>query len=281
MLILKRLIDLVRTDFMRIEKIIVVVFLVLYFSSCDEKVPNCPDSEILAAVFTPLPENRITEDQSKTITARYINPVSRYSHGILGDAIEAGSLLVTHCDKTLVFQLDSLHVFEDLQPRLFDFKNDGIPEVITILSSMSLGASVAVFEIGIDSLSLVAQSEYIGRFNRWLNIACINDLDNDGIVEIAWVSTPHIGGILKIGQIEDNSIRVIDSYSGVSNHQIHSSNLDLSLITENEETKILYLPNNEFTAVLGFQFANNQIFIIDSVSMPVDPLIPLSDQFIQ
>lgn len=264
---------------MGINKANYLLFVVLLLVGCGDDTPKCIDSEMLVAGFEFLPENQIAIDEVSGITARYINPVTRYTHGVLGDAIEAGALLVTQCDQKFIFNLDTLYVFEDIQPRLFDMTNDGVPEVITILTSVSLGASVGVFEIGNDSLYLKAQSEYIGRNNRWLNIAAINDLDNDGNVEIVWVSTPHIGGILNVAHIEGSIIKVLDIYEGVSNHKIGSSNLDLSFIIEREEQKTLYLPNNEFDAVIGFQFKNNQLYKVDSVAIIVDPHVPLREQF--
>ena len=264
---------------MRIIRAIPILFGVFLLAGCSDNITKCPDPELLTASFVPLPENRIAVDEAAGITARYIDPVTRYTHGILGDAIEAGGVLVTQCDRRLTFSLDTLHVFEDLQPRLFDIINNGIPELVTILTSVSLGASVAVFEIGNDSLYLKAQSEYIGRYNRWLNIAAINDLDNDGIVEIAWVSTPHIGGLLKIGQLDGVKIVVVDSISGVSNHRIHLRNLCLSVVSEQNNQKTLYLPNDDFNAVIGLRWMNKQIVAVDTIWMEVDPEVPLNEQY--
>lgn len=261
------------------NKITTILFIIILLAGCGEDTPKCPDHELLTAGFETLPENSIAIDDEEGITARYIDPVDRYTHGILGDAIEAGGLLVTYCDLKLTYMLDTLQVFEDLQPRLIDLTNDGIPELATILTSVNLGASVAVFEIGNDSLYLKAQSEYIGRHNRWLNIAAINDLDNDGTAEIAWVATPHIGGVLKIAQLVGDRIVLIDSVLGVSNHRIHLRNLCLSVLSEKNNKKTLYLPNNEYNAVIGFWWVDNKIVPVDTIFMEVDPEIPLSEQY--
>ena len=255
------------------------LFIALITVSCEVDEPSCPDSEQLVAGFELLPEKRVANDQGAGLTARYIYPVDRYTHGILGDAIEAGALLVTQCDQMMIYKLDTLHVFEDLQPRLVDVTNDGTPEIITILTSVTEGASVAVFQIDSDSLMLKAQSDYIGRRNRWLNIAAVNDLDVDGVVEIAWVSTPHIGGLLKVSQIEGDQLVVKDTISGVSNHRIHTRNLCLSVISIANNQKVLYVPNDAFDALIGLQWKNDQILPVDTIFLEVDPNLPLPDQY--
>jgi hypothetical protein len=94
-------------------------------------------------------------------------------------------------NKEYYYRLGTNYVFEDLRPRLKDVDNDGEVEFITIQTSLKLGASVAIYKIINDKLVLSVQSNYIGSTHRWLNIAAIDDLDNDGIVEIVWIQTPH------------------------------------------------------------------------------------------
>ncbi|MDA0338193.1 MAG: hypothetical protein O2782_23735, partial [bacterium] len=48
----------------------------------------------LAANFDPLPEKMVGIGQDSSIYAQYAQPTDRYGHGILGDAIEAGQLVV-------------------------------------------------------------------------------------------------------------------------------------------------------------------------------------------
>ena len=171
---------------------------------------------------------------------------------------------------------DSNFVFEEIVPRFADVNNDDFPELICILTNIYKGASVAVFEANNNGIQLIAQSEFIGRSNRWLNIAAVEDLDYNGSVEICWVETPHIGGTLIIGQIVRDEIINIDSFSGLSNHQIGSRNLDLSVVQKTDTIVKLWLPVNNFSMVVGFSYRNGKLEAIDSIMKSIDPLVWLS-----
>lgn len=240
---------------------------------------SCDANVVEFEKYDPLPEQLIAFDAINDVTASYVVPVAFYNHGVLGDAIEASGLLVEVGARQLTYLLDSTQVFEDIVPRLVDVDGDDYPEVICILSSIYLGARIAVFKIERKELVLLAQSEPIGRKYRWLNIAAITDLNKDGIVEVCWVTTPHIGGSLNVGNISGDYIPVIDRVEGVTNHQIRTGNLDLSLVYEIDGIKKLFIPNSTFDMVVGFQFNGEFIFPVDTVFMDVDPLVPLYEQF--
>lgn len=91
-----------------------------------------------------MPENMIARDAASGLTARYTDPTAHYAHGILGDKIEAGGLLIEKAGKRYCYQLDDQYVFKDLQPRLADVNGDGQPEPVTIRSCNSQGAGVAI-----------------------------------------------------------------------------------------------------------------------------------------
>ncbi len=237
-------------------------------------VPPLPSGE----THTFLPENLIATDSAAQVTARYTDPTKRYAHGILGDPIEAGGLLVVRKGKTYYYKLDDAFVFEDLQPRLADVDNDGELEFITIQSSLTMGASVAIYKIKDEKLQPYAASPFIGTSSRWLNIAAINDLDDDGKVEIAWVQTPHIGGILKIARVQNGALDLVDEISGVSNHRIGSRNLCLSVLTKNSAGQTVYIPTNQYDIVLGFQLIHGRIQKTDSITLAVDASRPLFEQ---
>lgn len=225
-----------------------------------------------------LPENQVAIDSISGMEAKYILPTSKYDHGILGDEIEAGGLMLNYKNRTHILELDSNLVFEDIQPRLFDFDLDGSPEIITILTHINLGASVAIYQLKNASITKYAQSAYIGRSHRWLNIAEIGDFDQNGQFEIIWVSTPHIGGVLKVGRIINDEITVLDSISGVSNHKIGSGNLDLSIVSIVDGSTRIYVPSNDFHSIIGFVWNEPHLSPIDTIKMDVDYSIPLKLQ---
>lgn len=256
---------------------IVLVLLTTIFIGCgrnDYDITTLPP----VAVYQYLPENLVAVSGDGTVTARYVDPTERYDHGILGDKIEAGGLLVVKQMKSYYYRLDSTHVFEDLRPRLYDVDNDGEIEFVAIRTSLLSGASVCVFKIIDDELQPFLQTGYIGQPYRWLNIAAINDMDDDGFAEIAWVQTPHIGGTLKIARIRDGMIKIIDEKDGVSNHKIGSRNLCLSAMTFSDGIKTLFIPNDGHNAVIGFTFRDDRLIRQDSLPLIIDVSVPLGMQ---
>ncbi len=186
-----------------------------------------------AAPVDGLPDGKIAVLSTGDIRRTwYSQPTRRYGHGVLGDAIEAGSLVAEDATgATYELVLDRSFVFEDITPRLVDLDKDGDNEVITIRSSLDKGAAVAIYGFADGTLKLLAATPEIGRSNRWLNIAGIGDFPGAGVNAIAWVETPHIGGILRMGVFNGNELEIFsNSYHGFSNHFIGSRELNLSAI---------------------------------------------------
>ncbi|MEX0344886.1 MAG: hypothetical protein AB3N20_08190 [Rhizobiaceae bacterium] len=164
--------------------------------------------------------------------AWYGRPTRRYGHAVLGDDLEAGSL-VAEDDQGRHYELllDRSYVFEDITPRIFDLDRDGHNEIITIRSSLNSGAAIAIYGLEDGALKLLAATPEIGRSHRWLNIAGIGDFPGAGVNAIAWVETPHIGGVLRMGVFNGRDIEIFsNSYRGFSNHFIGSRELGLSAI---------------------------------------------------
>lgn len=162
--------------------------------------------------------------------AWYAEPTTRYGHGILGDAIEAGTLVVRDGAGTEHhLQLPEHHVFEDRFPRLADIDGDGRDEIVTIRSDVRQGAAIAVYRLGASGLEELASIPTIGRSNRWLNVAAIADLTGDGRLDIALVKTPHIGGTLEIWSLKGDKLERVASARGFSNHAIGTREQRLSV----------------------------------------------------
>lgn len=159
------------------------------------------------------------------VRAWYGRPTSRYAHGVLGDAIEGGSLIaIDDAGRRLELVLPERFVFEDMTPRLADLDGDGRNEIVTIRTSLSEGAAVAVYALRRGRLVEHAAIAPIGIPNRWLSIAGIADFTGDGRREIAIVKTPHIGGVLEVLSLRDD--RIVSLYPprpGYSTHVIGSS----------------------------------------------------------
>ncbi|MEM7289043.1 MAG: hypothetical protein AAF412_01520 [Pseudomonadota bacterium] len=189
--------------------------------------------------------------------AWYSEPTERYRHAVLGDGVEAGALRVkTYRGQEFTFRLPRTEVFEDITPRLADLDGDGRTEVITILSSATEGASVAVFGLNGSAFVKLAQSPYIGRSNRWLNIAGITRFTGNRAQEIAIVETPHLAGLLKLYSYSTGSTTLRNSMivPGFSNHQIGSGELRLSALG--------YLDNNNRPELIVPSLNRQTLFIV-------------------
>ena len=175
---------------------------------------------IVAGAAGATPPNVILE-------ATYADPTDRYDHGILGDAIEWGTLrmVVDQCfgcegsmKKTFVLRLPENRVFEDVAPRLFDVDGDETPEVITVESDLARGARLAIYHEG----GLMAATPFIGQRNRWLSPVGVGaaDLDGDGAVELAYVDRPHLAKTLRIFRYRAGQLQHLADLPGVTNHRI-------------------------------------------------------------
>lgn len=172
----------------------------------------------LSATDQPACQRTVTE-------ATYTQPTKRYRHGVLGDEIEYGGLKVgiSDCAGSIHYRESSLpitRVFEDLHPRLVDLDGDQNPEIMTVESSSSEGARLAVWGIQSGELQRIAATPYIGRAFRWLAPIGAADFDNDGHVEIAYIDRPHLAQTLRIWRYQNGLLTQIAQRSGLTNHRI-------------------------------------------------------------
>ena len=238
-----------------------------------------PFVQQLLDTYTPIPERAVSISKDGRVHALYTDPVDRYQHGILGDVLEGSQLVVAIDSNIIELTLTAEYVFEDIRPRLFDVDRDGALEVICIRAKVRAGAGIVIYKVENQQLIEYAFVEEIGRENRWLNIATIADLDGDGGIEIAWIQTPHIGGILKVAKIKAGQLEVLDQKSQYSNHAIGSRNLCLSVLVEKDSRKVLYVPTQNRRQISGFYFENEQWQELETINLAVDFEQVLKEQY--
>ncbi|SFL53283.1 FG-GAP repeat domain-containing protein [Shimia aestuarii] len=172
-----------------------------------------------------VPAVALAGSDREILSVRYDAPTTRYAHGVLGDAVEWGALVlkVDTCPacallkaKTIRITLPDTRVFEDLEPRLVDLDNDGRPEVVVVESDVRLGAALAVY----DESGKIAQTPHIGRTNRWLAPLGAADLDGDGKVELAYIDRPHLAKTLRIWRFDGGKLVHLADKPGLTNHKI-------------------------------------------------------------
>jgi hypothetical protein len=144
-----------------------------------------------------LPDGRIAAGKGGIARTWLAEPTARYGHGVLGDAIEAGALVVERRDgKRDIVRLGKDAVFEDLEPRVADL-GDG-EKIVVVKSYLAAGAALAVIGERDGRFAILAETPPIGTPNRWLNPAGIADFSGEGAVEIALVRMPHALGRLEL-----------------------------------------------------------------------------------
>ena len=220
-----------------------------------------------------LPDGKIAVPKNKKDIAEawYSEPTKRYRHGVLGDATEAAALVIkTPGGAKLTYRLPSTEVFEDITPRLVDLDRDGKTEVVTILSSSREGASIAVFGLVGNALIKKAQGPFIGRSNRWLNIAGIARFTGLRNLEIATVEMPHLAGLLKFYRYRNGKLDVSRYTPGFSNHQIGSGELRLSSVAlvDDDNRPDLIVPNSSRNELLIVSFAKGTLKLLSRITLP-------------
>lgn len=154
-----------------------------------------------------------------------VAPTGRYHHGVLGDSLEAAGLEAVLSDGRRLRQMLAADVFEDLVPRVQDLDGDGRDEIILVRSNNRVGARLSVWGVRDGQLREIARGPAVGRGNRWLNPVGAADFDADGRTEIAYVQTPHIGGILRIVEYRAGEMSEEYRAEGFSNHRIGDTDL--------------------------------------------------------
>lgn len=152
-------------------------------------------------------------------------PTDIYGHRVLGDIPEAFVLAARGADGAEYrFDLRDAPgppaVFEDVAPRVVDADGDGVPDIVVVEADLAAGAQLAVYGLRRGQLAKVAATPHIGTRHRWLAPVAVADLDGDGVIEIAYVETPHLGKRLRVWTWAAGGLTELASLGGVTNHRI-------------------------------------------------------------
>src|SRR5450830_32414 len=176
-----------------------------------------------------LPDAKVVTGTRDIARAWLAEPTSRYDHGVLGDKIEAGSLVIEKRDGTQqTIRLKDDAVFEDLEPRLADLDGDGHDEIVVVKSYLKRGSSLAVIAERNGKYEIVAETPPIGQPHAWLNPAGIADFNGDGKTDIALVRMPHVLGSLELWTWADKRLRKTAELSDAANHIAGTRALNMS-----------------------------------------------------
>jgi FG-GAP-like repeat len=165
------------------------------------------------------------------------NPTVRYPHPSLGSRVHAASLHVliptpAGTQQEVVYRLPLHRVFEDLIVRLADLDADGRDDIIVVESDAVRGSAVVVLGLRNQTLTEIARSPYAGSTFHWLNPVGVADFDGDGRLDVASVTTPHIGGVLTLYHFRPPQLVPFAKAMDTSNHRMGDPEQQLSVIVE-------------------------------------------------
>jgi hypothetical protein len=235
-------------------------------------LPTVPVPAVPAAAQQRLPQSQAVHGSKDIAWVWLGSPTTRYPHAAFGSPEHAGSLHVLVADTSgalqqLTLTLPMQRVFEDRVPRLVDIDGDGRDEIILVEADAARGAALVVFGLRATApatapgtaagLSLVelARSPFVGTAFRWLNPAGVADFDGDGRLDIASVTTPHIGGVLTLYHFRPPQLLPFARAVDVSNHRFGILEQRLAVVVEQPGRRpTLLVPDMQHTALQALRW---------------------------
>lgn len=155
----------------------------------------------------------------------------RYSHGVLGDTLEAATLLVLDAREGRIrllarVDLPGEDVYEGIAPFWADLDGDGVEDLVATVSNGSLGARLRAYLWDGAGIKQEADSPPIGQGNRWRHQLSAAPFGPAGQIEIAATLTPHIAGALEFFRFNGGSLERTATFPSLTTHALGSRNLD-------------------------------------------------------
>lgn len=186
------------------------------------------------------------------------SPTSRYPHAALGSRQHAASLHVlpnlAHA-QLQTYSLPLHRVFEDRIPRLSDLDGDGRDEIILVEADALHGATLVVYGLRNGAVAELARGPSAGSSFRWLNPVGVADFDGDGRLDLASVTTPHIGGVLTLHHYRPPRLEPYARATDVSNHRLGELEQQLAVIVpQANQRPVILIPDMQLMALQALRW---------------------------
>ncbi len=225
--------------------------------------PTCGLTAIAQSPLPPAAQHRLAQSQPASGTrdiawAWLGSPTARYPHAALGSTLHAASLQVlpaTAHAQLLTYTLPLQRVFEDRVPRLADLDGDGRDEIILVEADALRGAALVVFGLRNGTLVELARGPQAGSTFRWLNPVGVADFDGDGRLDLASVTTPHIGGVLTLHHYRPPRLEPYARVTDVSNHRMGELEQQLAVIvTQPGQRPAILIPDMQLQTLQALRW---------------------------
>jgi hypothetical protein len=206
-----------------------------------------------------LPDARLLLDDKDRILL-LTGPTNRYSHGVLGDSLEASQITLVETSGTpsviLNITLEEDKVIEGISPIWADLNGDGDFEIIVTVSDSENGAQIRAYN---EDGNLIAEGLAIGQGYRWRHQIAVAPFGPNGELELVDVKTPHIGGVVEFYRMIGSELKIVSSISGYTSHRIGSRNLDMAVAGDfdSDGNFELLVPNQARTKLGGIRHTEN------------------------
>ena len=206
-------------------------FEVLYINREGDLVLGREEGAVARLPIMALPDARLVMNRVGQVAVYANASDQRYGHGVLGDQVEAATLLVLELRESQIriltrIDLPGEDVYEGIAPFWADVDGDGVEDLVTTVSNGSLGARLRAYLWDGAGVRQEVDGPAVGRGKRWRHQLTAGPFGPAGEIEVVDVKTPHIGGVMEFFRFTGDSLQLAAALPSVTTHAIGSRNLD-------------------------------------------------------